>query len=157
MHLQLYFWLHSGQLCPGQGRWILALRLQHIYGIFEHINFRYLNIICILKAFTRLQIYSYPPGIFSAYFLHTIYYSLLLLSAQYWSSCHSSSVVQSTIRDAEDLGTNPALGKQWSRDYPIDTYASSCKPSLSRSSWLAQMDKRRMHLLSFVRAVLIEL
>ena len=50
-------------------------------------------------------------------------------------SCHRRLVVRSTSRDARGPGSNPAL----------------------RSFRLAQMDKRRTQLPSFVRAVLIEL
>ena len=39
--------------------------------------------------------------------------SVLLLSAQFWSSCHGSSVARSTTRDAGDSGS---LRKQWLRD-----------------------------------------
>ena len=39
-----------------------------------------------------------------------------------------SSVVRATTRDAGDLGSNPALGKQWSRDYQIDVPATTTLP-----------------------------
>ena len=41
-------------------------------------------------------------------------------SSSGWHGSSSQSVIRSTTRDAEDPGSNPALGKQWSRDYPID-------------------------------------
>ena len=63
-------------------------------------------------------------------------------------------------RRAAGFEPRPALGKQsrWSRDYPIDVPATPTLPdALPRSSRLAQMNKRRMQLASFVRAVLMEL
>ena len=55
-----------------------------------------------------------------------------------------SSVVRSTTRDAGDPGSNPALGKQWSRDYPIDIPATPTLPyanlryqdALDRRKWI---------------------
>ena len=37
-------------------------------------------------------------------------------------------MIRSTTRDAGDPGSNPALGKQWSRDYPIDVPATPTLP-----------------------------
>ena len=54
--------------------------------------------------------------------------SFLLLSAEFLSRCDGSSVVQSLSRDAGDPGSNPALGKQWSHDYPIDVPATPTLP-----------------------------
>ena len=33
-------------------------------------------------------------------------------------------MVQTMTRDAGDPGSNPALGKKWSRDYPVDVPAT---------------------------------
>ena len=61
--------------------------------------------------------------------------SFLLLSAQFWSNCHGSSVVRPTTRDAGDpaFDSEPCLGrpgKQWSRasDYAIDVPATPTLP-----------------------------
>ena len=59
----------------------------------------------------------------------------LLLSTQFWSSCHGSSVVRSTTRDPGDSGSNPALSQQWSRDYPIDVPATPRRKLHHRASF----------------------
>ena len=67
----------------------------------------------------------------------------LLLSARFWSSCRGSSVVRSTTRDAGGPGSNPALGKQWSRDYPIDVLATPKLTDTNRYQEAPSLDWRK--------------
>ena len=77
---------------------------------------------------------------------------LPLLSAQFWSSWHSSSAVRSTAWDAGDPGRQfePCLWQaavMWlTYQYLRNADVPRCYPLLPRSSWLAQMGKRRMQL-----------
>ena len=50
-----------------------------------------------------------------------------VLIEQSW--IHGRSTLGSTTRDAGEPGSNPALGEQWSRDYPIDVPAPQTIPN----------------------------
>ena len=64
-------------------------------------------------------------------------------------------------RDARDPVSNPAMGKQWSRDYPIDVPATPTLPD-ANLRYKEALDWRKWteggcSFLLFFRAVLIEL
>ena len=67
------------------------------------------------------------------------------------------SLVRSATRDAGGPGSNPTLGKQWSRDYPIDIPATPTLP-YANLRYQEALDWRKWTKgRPFVRAVLVEL